>query len=810
MEIPSYTQDPYARRFLQGKTIFPEDTPIFHRVGCQYDYLAGLSASGSGGQAVLFDAVFSSAQTGNLSVEAISPRVLRIKLWQGQPDFADESPMLLPLPLDRPTLQVSDSAASCELATAGYRLVLEKRPFCLKVFSPSGEIIFESETELLVSLLTAPPMGFRSEAGLPGSERWGFFSWRSRNEDRYYGLGEKFTRFEKTSSRATIWQEDTCGSNTTDMSYKAVPVLFSTAGWGLMLHSSFRSYWEVGSFSYATGGAMLEDDKLDLFLMLAPSLKELIQLYTGLTGRASMIPKWAFGSWFSRAPYLTSQEMQGVAERLRAERIPSDVFNMDPSWMKKAYYDEIGVEICNFEWNDVTWPDPEKTFAWFASQGYNLCMWCNPYFSEDSAAYAEAKAKGYLAKSADGPRGAGVGESVSRLEFGLAAGIVDFTNPEAKTWWQEKLTYHLRQGISLFKVDFGDRIPETAVFYNGKTGREMHNLYVHLYAETVFETVKRFSGTGIIWRRPGYIGSQRFPVTWAGDTQVTWEGMKGALRGMLSGAMTGEVFCSHDIGGFVGQIPPVELYIRWAQFGLLSPLSRFHSFTPREPWFFGNQAVEVVRHYASLRYTLVPYLLACGRAAVDSGIPMLRAMVLEFQGEPGVDQIDDQYLLGGDLLVAPVFRSGLRSRPVYLPTGAWYPLEGGETLAGPRYHAVPAPLERLPLFARAGAVIPRYAEAPQHLKGPAPQAWLLDIYPGDSLRQMTIPETGFDLSITYRWSSERAALTRALQVSPAPITITIRLIGARRDDLPASQPWATGDGFVSMALDASAGIDLAF
>jgi alpha-D-xyloside xylohydrolase len=291
MEIPSYTQDDYAHHFLEGYSIFPDDSRIFHRGGYQYDYLAGLTTVQVEANRVSFSGIFASGAQGHLSLETVTPEILRIRLWKADAAFDEQSPMLLPLPQVRPDLQVEDGDAACQLHSGGYRIILEKSPFCLKVISPQGETIFESETELLVSRLTAPPMGFRRQQGDPSAGDWAFMSWRSRNQDRYYGLGEKFTKFEKTSSRATIWEEDTCGSNTSDMSYKAVPVLFSTAGWGMMLHSSFRSYWEIGTLSYATASLMVEDGKLDLFLMLAPDLKGLIQRYTGLTGRSPMVPK---------------------------------------------------------------------------------------------------------------------------------------------------------------------------------------------------------------------------------------------------------------------------------------------------------------------------------------------------------------------------------------------------------------------------------------------------------------------------------------------------------------------------------------
>jgi alpha-D-xyloside xylohydrolase len=788
-ETPSY-----ADRFLKGYSVFPDDSRIFHRTDCQYDFIAALTGCDYTDGVLKIAARLVSGEEVVIRLETVTPTLLRLRMGAADAQFDETSAMLMPLPERYQGVAFDAADTAYTLTTAGYRIELDKAPFCLRVISPGGETIFESETEDLVSLYTAPPLGLRRKDG----DAWAFLSWRMRNEDRFFGLGEKFTLFEKTGTRATIWEADTCGSNTTDMSYKAVPVLLSTAGWALVLHTSFRSYWEIGSFSYATGAAMLADNKLDAFLILAPDLKAQIAAYTQLTGRPSLPPRWALGLWMSRAAYPDRAVLREVAQRLRTEHIPCDVFNIDPTWLKKDYYNDIGVEVCDFEWNEAPWGAPQPLFDEFSRQGFSICLWINPYLPEDTAAYPEALEKGYLVRTTTG--------GIAHLEFNLAAGIVDFTNPAAKAWWQDKLIDLLNKGAAVFKADFGDRVPEEALFYNGRTGKEMHNLYVHLYVAAVYEAVQKVKGTGMVWRRPGYMGSQRYPGTWAGDTQVTWEGMKGALRGGLSAAMTGEAFWSHDMGGFVGRKPSNELYIRWAQFGMLSPLARFHGTTPREPWYYGDGALEIVKYYAQLRYMLIPYLLAAAQESTQNGLPILRPMVLEFPGEPLIDQVDDQYLLGPDLLVAPLFKPGARTRSVYFPAGEWRRLEQpGEIVAGPGFHTVSAPLERAPVYVRAGAVIPRYAQAPEHLKGPTPRDWQLDIYPGLAERKLDIPEGDFSLSITYRSEGSHGEL----RISPAPLDIAVRLIACRPAFVEvngAAVTWQIEDGYALVKVNASQGI----
>jgi len=806
MESSSYSENDYPEKFLKGVSVFPEDRRIYHRTDCSYDYILRIEGASANDRGAKVEFSFVSGEKGFLFIEPIANGVIRLKMGQEGTQFFETSPMLMPMPKEGPLMAFQDEGSVYACRLDGYLLRLDKYPFCMKITSSQGELIFELEMENIVGMLTTPPMGFRRKEAKENlsvqEDKWAFLSWHSPNSDRYFGLGEKFTRFEKTSTRATIWEADTCGSNTTDMSYKAVPVLFSTAGWAMMLHSSYRSYWEIGSFSYATASLLVEEPKLDLFLILRPSLKELVQAYTALTGRPTIPPKWALGMWMSRAAYRNRVEMLEVADRLRKEGIPCDVLHIDPSWLVHGHYNEIGVEVCNFEWNYADWGEPEDLFATFAEKGFGICLWSNPYLSEDTSIYAEAKEKGYLVRTVEG--------GVARLEFGLAAGIVDFTHPEAKQWWQSKLIDLMRKGAAVFKVDFGDRVPENASFYDGRTGKEMHNLYVHLYAEAQFKASEQEFGKGFTWRRPGYIGSQRFIGSWAGDTQVSWEGMRGALRGGLSAAFTGEALWGHDIGGFVGPKPSEELYIRWTQFGMLSPLARFHGTTPREPWHYGATALAVTRGYTRLRYTLIPYMLALCQESTQTGMPLLRPMVMEFQNEPLIDQVDDQYLLGGDLLVAPVFKEGARERWVYFPSGDWYDLDQpGQVKNGPGYKLVLAPLERLPLYVRSGAVLPRYAEAPQHLKEMTPKEWTIDIYPGQGIRRLVIPEDNFVVVIDHEADADKGTLT----ISPAPLSLTIRLVNCVPREVwgqPEKMKWEKDENDTIIQVDAGDGITVEY
>lgn len=733
---------------------------IFHHECFAYDVVEAVLHGGCAGGTAEFKLGLSSGRQLRLALRVVAEGVFRLQAgWDGM-DFQARSAMLLPFPEAAPWA-FAETEEEFLYTSGPYTLAVTKKPFNLALRDAAGVTLWELELEEVAGTYITPPLGFRKSA----AGEFPFLSFRLHGDERLFGLGEKWNKVEKTGTRATVWAADTAGTNTLDLSYKSVPVLFSTRGWGLMLHSSYRSYWEIGSFSYTSASFLVEDDKLDLFLFAAPTLKGLLERYTALTGRPSVPPKWALGVWMSRCAYQSRAEVEGVLARLREKEIPCDVIHLDPPWMKKHYYHKIGVDACDFAWSEEGFPDRRGMFREFKTKGFATCLWLNPYLPEGEPIYEEAKARGYLVKTPAG--------EPARLEFGERAGLVDFTNPAAKRWWQEHLRELIRDGASVFKADYGERVPEEAVFWNGKTGAEMHNLYPFLYSEAVYEVVEEETGVGIVWRRSGYIGSQRYPGTWAGDTQTTWEAMRTCLRGGLSAGLTGEAFWSCDIGGFCGPQPAPELYIRWAQLGMFCGLTRFHGTTPREPWEYGPEAEEIVTRYARLRYRLIPYLLAAAGEAARTGLPLMRHMALEFPDEPNVDTLDDQYMLGPDLLVAPVMLPGARTRHVYFPRGVWTELENpARTIGGPGFHRVTATLARLPLFVREGAVLPKLAGNPQHLKGGPARELEVDVYPGRGERTVSFVDDGLPVGIVVRQFDGRLIL----HVDPAPLKMQVNLL----------------------------------
>jgi len=381
--------------------------------------------------------------------------------------------------------------------------------------------------------------------------------------------------------------------------------------------------------------------------------------------------------------------VDGMAER----DIPLSVFHFDCFWMR-------GFHWTDFTWDPATFPDPEGLLSRLHDRGLKVCVWINPYIAQRSALFEEGRAGGYLVKRADG--------SIWQTDLWQAGmGLVDFTNPEAVAWYQDHLHRLLGQGVDAFKTDFGERIPTDVVWHDNADPGRMHNYYTHLYNRAVFDvlTQERGEGEAVLFARSATAGGQQFPVHWGGDCESTFTSMAESLRGGLSLASSGFGYWSHDIGGFEGT-PDAAVFKRWLVFGLLSSHSRLHgSDSYRVPWAFDEEAVEVARTFTHLKHALMPYLAQAGAEAHEQGIPVMRPMVLEFPDDPGAATVDTQYMLGGQILVAPVF-SASGDVDVYLPEGTWTSLLTGDQVTGPRWVRERHDFLSAPVYVRAGAVLP--------------------------------------------------------------------------------------------------------
>ena len=509
-----------------------------------------------------------------------------------------------------------------------------------------------------------------------------------------YGFGERFTPFVKNGQVVDIWNED--GGTASEQAYKSVPFFLTDAGFGVLVNSPGRVSFEVASEVVSTVQFSVPGEVLDYFVIYGPRPADILERYTELTGRPALPPRWSFGLWLSTSFTTDYDEdtVSGFVDGFAERDIPLSVFHYDCYWMRP-------LQLCDFEWDRTKFPDPEGMLARLGERGLRRCVWINPYIGQRSPLFAEAAAAGYLVRRPDG--------SVWQWDMWVAGmGLVDFTNPAARSWYAGKVRGLLATGVDAVKTDFGERIPTDVVWHDGSDPALMHNYYTYLYNRTVFETVREVRGENeaLVFARSATVGNQQFPVHWGGDCESTYTAMAESLRAGLSLGLSGFGFWSHDIGGFEGT-PSPELFSRWVAFGLLSSHSRLHgSGSYRVPWLFGDEAVEVTRRFARLKNGLMPYLWAAAVAAHERGLPVMRAMVLEFPDDPTSASLDQQYMLGPDVLVAPVFRDdGVVD--VYVPDGRWTSYLDGTSIEGPRWVREKHAATSLPLLVRPGSVIAR-------------------------------------------------------------------------------------------------------
>ena len=512
--------------------------------------------------------------------------------------------------------------------------------------------------------------------------------------DEYiYGLGERFTPFVKNGQTVEMWNED--GGTASEIAYKNIPFYITNKGYGVLLDNEGDASYEIASEKVERIQFSVEGERLDYYFINGDTPKGTIQKYTELTGKPALPPAWSFGLWLTTSfttnydEETTSSFIQGMADR----DIPLHVYHFDCYWME-AY------EWCNFTWDPKTFPDPKGMLRRYHDRGLKICVWINPYIGQKSPLFAEGMKGGYLVKKANG--------DVWQTDMWQAGmGLVDFTNPDAVKWYQDKLKTLLDMGVDCFKTDFGERIPvKDIAYFDGSDPVKMHNYYTFLYNKAVFELLERERGKGeaVLFARSATVGGQMFPAHWGGDCSASYPSMAETLRSGLSLACGGFGFWSHDISGFENTAP-ADIYKRWCQFGLLSSHSRLHGSTSyRVPWLFDEEACDVLRKFVKLKCSLMPYLYRQAVISHEEGTPMMRPMFVEFPEDRTCETLDKQYMLGDSLLVAPIFKESGEVE-YYVPQGTWYNILTGETVKGGQWHKDTFDYFSMPLLARPNSIL---------------------------------------------------------------------------------------------------------
>ncbi len=594
----------------------------------------------------------------------ITPRTVRLRFATRHRPFQDApSLMLVTDPPRDSSWKMMQNDTCITYASAYGKVCIYRDPWRITFYDKNGKELTRTQNRHEIVSFSQPlPFAFVRRGKDLGKSLAASF--RLAHDEKLFGCGESFTGFNKRGQKVVLYTRDGMGAQSEKM-YKPIPFFMSSAGYGMFVHTSAPVTFDFGRTFAQSNMIYTGDETLDLFFFIG-SPKEILAEYTALTGRSPVPPLWTFGLWMSRITYQSEEEVRDVAAKLRQYRIPCDVIHLDTGWFETDWQ-------CNFKFSPSRFRDAAKMIADLRQQGFRVSLWQLPYFTAKNELYETIVRNGYMVRNAGGA-------------LPEEDAILDFSNTAAVKWYQSLLANLLRLGVGAIKVDFGEDAPLHGLYASGRTGYYEHNLYPLRYNKAAAEITKEVTGDWIIWARSAWAGSQRYPLHWGGDAENSNSAMAATLRAGLSFGLCGFSFWSHDVGGFV-QSPPIPLYRRWLGFGVLTSHTRCHGVPPREPWYFDESFITDFRRAVELKYSLMPYIFAQATASAQQGYPMLRPLFFEYPEDPTSWFVDDEYLFGSDLLVAPLFDDG-DTRAVYLPPGIWFDYQTGKRYQGAQWHTI--------------------------------------------------------------------------------------------------------------------------
>ncbi len=639
--------------------------------------------------------VFTADDGARLGLTFCSPDVIRVEYaFDGVLAQEAPTPAVVNAQLEPVSVSVDEAPSLYEIFTGPLRVSVDKSPMRLRIYDKYQKLLTADE-------------GHRRE----GSEI--FCTRVMARDEQIFGLGEKSDRMNRRGGVYTMWNSDKpCYCIDEDPLYKSIPFFLSSKRYGIFFDNSWKTTFDFSgrknySFS-AEGGEMI------YYILTGEDYKDLLHKYIRLTGKPVMPPRWALGFSQCRGLYTREDLALEVARRFRELEIPCDIIYQDIGWTEN---------LQNFDWNPRGYRDPKGMLEQLHAMGYHVIVSQDPVISQkNKAQWAEADSLGLLAKDIR------TGKSYDMpWPWGGNCGVVDFTNPAAGPWWGAWQQKAIDDGVDGFWTDMGEPAwsneedtDRLNMVHHAGPHAKIHNVYGLYWDRVVTEEFQRRNPGKRLFQmtRACFAGMQRYTFSWTGDSGSekkmtdSWEQLEYQIPMMLSAGLGGIPFITGDITGYCGEIDDyaaaAELYIRWMQFGLFTPLSRAHheGNTAVEPWMFGAEAIDAARKAIELKYSLLPYIYTLARQAYDTGLPLMRALLLEYPTDRECRNNDTEFLFGPNLLVAPVTEPGARVRSVYLPKGRWYDFYTRELYTGGRYVDVPVTLDRIPLFVKAGSIVP--------------------------------------------------------------------------------------------------------
>ena len=661
-------------------------------------------------------------QSYDLIIRAYEPNIIRLFTTMTDDQMTESDEMLLMAPeVKRKPLRYVDGDV---IATDGTKvaninlseprldpwsdLLPAPQPAPFITFYPDGDTskpVALSDDHFSPPRYDALPLGFCSVCcndTATKNER-ATISFKCDADEHFVGTGERFRKMDLSGQTFQLKNQDGQGVNNRRC-YKNIPFYLSSRMYGVFFHTSDYCKLSLADHSSRSVQFLCDHATLDVFLIGGQTPEEILKGYRMLTGFPAMPPLWSFGIWMSRMTYFSADEVEDICNRLRQEHYPCDVIHLDTGWFRTDW-------LCEWRFNPERFPDPKGFISRLKENGFKVSLWQLPYIAQGAEQLEEAKKNHYISQpTKEEETSTGGASNFSALDY---AGTIDFTYTKATDWYKYSLLKPLLDmGVKCIKTDFGENIHMDHQYHSSSPER-LNNIYALLYQKAAYEVTREVAGDGIIWARAGWAGCQRYPLHWGGDSESSWAGMAGSLKGGLHLGLSGFAFWSHDVPGFhstpdfMNSPLDEQVYVRWTQFGVFTSHMRYHGTCKREPWHYPTIA-PIVKRWWKLRYRLIPYIIEQSELACRSGLPIVQALLIHHPNDRQVWHIDDEYYFGNEFLVCPVMNAENR-RDIYLPEGQWVHFLTGERLEGGRwYDNVEVPLDEMPVFVRPDARIKMY------------------------------------------------------------------------------------------------------
>ncbi|ACU78734.1 glycosyl hydrolase, family 31 [synthetic Mycoplasma mycoides JCVI-syn1.0] len=673
---------------------------------------------------LFIEITFSNLQKATFQIKLFESNIINLKLSQRSINRVFNEHLNSNLKSEKISYIKTDKEIIIDLKN-NEKLIFNINPFVLKIIDSNNQI--KTRTTLRTGYqffegFINPNLGIEIDQNK--NQRF-FMSFDIDNDEKFYGLGEKFRPLVKNGVESVIWNTDNSCVTNNDLAYNGLPLLYSTNNWGFLINTSCKTTFEIGSPTTDILSFKVDQDYLDLYLFSNNNLKELVSSYTLLTNRISKVPDIGYGVWLNRLYYHNYEELFEAINKVKELNYPLDVITLDPKWLKNRY-----TKSCNFEYNTDAFGDFKKLFDDVKANGLEMCFWINPYIQNDGLENSKFLFENdLLVKSKNGSYAHPWTGTETYQENNY---IIDFTNPKAYNWYKEQIKKLFKLGLRFVKPDYGDGLPADAILYNGYNAKDFKQYFMYLYVKCCYEAGEEFFGTGrnVVVSRPGYIGTQKFVGKWSGDSITSFSDLKNHLQAGLSLSLAGEVIWGTDIGGFVQSSDfSLDLYNRWTQVGMLNTFSRYHALGQREPWRFDKNTLNNSIKWAKFKKTLLPEFKVWEFESITKGLPILRPMVLENQNNKIARLIDDQYYIGSNLLICPILKQNSTNRDVFLPDGSWYKLDDkSKVYQGNCLYNFDVEWDDILIFVKNNSAILRFDNGSYNFKNVKDQQIIIDIY----------------------------------------------------------------------------------